>query len=192
MENAIKILSIVNRVFITMILVITVLLSISVSYIIFAPNDFPKPFYLEYIIPTPPTAGEAVEVEPTPTPVIDIKPGEGVMVDTGAKIINLADSSGHQYIRTNIVLEFAPTSEIYETTNEEEKQARLTEFNSEIAVKTPLINDVIITLLSTKSYEDLYTAQGKEKVRQEITNEINLRMPEYHVLSVYFTEFVIE
>lgn len=193
MEKVIKILSVVNRVFITLILIITVLLSTSVAYIIFAPDNFPKPFYLSYLVPTPEEVAAAeAPAEPTPLPVLDVKQGEGVMVDTGAKIINLVDSTGHKYIRASIVLEFAPTSEAYNSTNEEEKAAFMAEFNNEMNARIPIINDIIITLLSTKSYEDLYTAEGKELVRKQIMDEINLRMPEHHVIAVYFTEFVIE
>jgi flagellar basal body-associated protein FliL len=129
---------------------------------------------------------------PSPTPVIDVKPGEGVMVDTGAKIINLADDSSHKYIRASIVLEFAPTSSDFNSADEEKKQAYITNFNTELTGKVPIINDVIITLLSTKSYEELYTAKGKETVRKEIMDQVNVRMPDYHIISVYFTEFVIE
>jgi flagellar basal body-associated protein FliL len=192
MEKVISIISVINRVFITLILIITVLLTTSVAYIIFAPDDFPKPFYIQYFIPTAAPMLESGEPILTPTPAIEVKPGEGIMVDTGAKIINLRDDSNHKYIRASIVLEFAPDSPDFTSTSEEVKQAYLAAFNTEITAKVPIINDVIITLLSTKSYEELYTAQGKETVRKEIIDEVNKRMAENQVISVYFTEFVIE
>ncbi len=47
-------------------------------------------------------------------------------------------------------------------------------------------------LLSTKTFEDLYTAEGKERLRLELIQVISQRMPEFKLLSVYFTEFVVQ
>jgi len=50
----------------------------------------------------------------------------------------------------------------------------------------------VITLLSTKTYDDLYTADGKEKLRLEIMNDLSQRLPDLHIISIYFTEFVVQ
>jgi flagellar basal body-associated protein FliL len=191
MQKFLKILGIVNRITITFVLIVTVLLTLLVAYIIFAPDNLPKPFYLQYLYPTPAVVG-ALLPAPTPVPTIEVKPGQGIMIDTGSKIINLAEQDGHKYIRTTVVIEFAPTDPAYAEMKDEEKTTYLTAFKTEIADKTPLINDVIITTFSTKSFEMLYTAQGKEAIRQELLKLISSRMPEYRIISIYFTEFVIE
>ncbi len=56
----------------------------------------------------------------------------------------------------------------------------------------PVLDDAVITMVSTKSYEDLYTADGKEALRQELMQVIASRVSEYHLMNVYFTEFVVQ
>jgi len=183
------------------------LLCMAMAYIMFAPNDYPKPFLLVY---TTPEAGSDSVIsgllganqeptalptpEPTPVPV----PGEGIMVDMSTKIINLADTTGRRYIRLTVVLEFVPNPPIVIATEEKTSEEATTvidpntTFLSEIETRMPLMDDIVITLLSTKTYENLYTADGKESLRKEIMEAINERLPEYHVISVYFTEFVVQ
>jgi len=56
----------------------------------------------------------------------------------------------------------------------------------------PVLDDIVITLLSTKTFDDLYTAEGKETLRQQLIGAISTRLPEYQLLNVYFTEFVVQ
>ncbi|NUM47354.1 MAG: flagellar basal body-associated FliL family protein [Anaerolineales bacterium] len=175
------------------------------AYIMMAPDDWPKPFYLVYRIPTAVPASEAVAhaaeaepvqasvpTEPPPAAEVEIRAGQGLMVETGTKIVNLAEPSGRRYIKVNIVLEYAPTDLEYYTMGEEEKTEYLTEFYAEIETKQPVINDLLITLLSSQTFESVYTAEGKETLRTQIIDFINTRLPEYRVIFVYFTEFVVQ
>jgi flagellar FliL protein len=61
-----------------------------------------------------------------------------------------------------------------------------------INARMPLMDDIVITILSAKTYDELYTAEGKEALRTEIMNTMNERLPEFHIISVYFTEFVVQ
>ncbi|NMB90550.1 MAG: flagellar basal body-associated FliL family protein [Chloroflexi bacterium] len=193
MERLNGILKMVSRILLVVILAITTLFSLATAYIIFAPDSLPKPFYLQYLYPTPvPTdavTGEAVAPTEEPAPVV--LPGQGIMINSGSKIINLADQGGRKYIRVSVVLEFAPDP-TYAKMSEEEKAAYTTQFNTEINDKMPLIDDAIITLLSTKTFDTMYTAEGKEQLRQELLLSINRRLTEYNMIAVYFTEFVVE
>jgi flagellar basal body-associated protein FliL len=174
------------------------LTGLAAAYIVFAPDNLPKPFYLQYNYPTAPAITPGIaktkEVSTTVTPTIAhvYVPGEGIMIDTGTKIINLSDPTGRQYIRITIVIEFAPTDPTYLTMTAAEKSAYVTSFTAEVTAKLPVIEDAIITQISTKTFDQLYTVQGKEELRSELSSLIMQRMPEYHVLSVYFTEFVVE
>lgn len=175
------------------------LTGVAAAYIIFAPDDLWKPFYLQYNYPTPavsedgtPLAPDAAALE-TPEVVHDYVPGEGVMIDTGSQIINLTDPSGKQkLIRITVVIEFSPTDPTYFEMAEEEKSAYLSTFSSEIDTRLPIIKDVIISQISSKSFEELYTAEGKEALRAELTTKIMERLPHYPILSIYFTEFVVD
>jgi flagellar FliL protein len=194
MKKVNGILSLILRIVAIFALVAVSAISMATAYIVLAPDNLPKPFYLTYKYPTPvpETTPKPVNITPTPMPTAILKPGEGLMVNSGTKIVNLADPTGKKYIRTTVVLEFSPTDPTYQKMTAEQKTAYTTTFTTDITAKMPMIDDAIITLLATKTYDALYTADGKERLRKEILDAVNARLPEYHVLSVYFTEFVVD
>jgi flagellar FliL protein len=201
MKKVLKILGTVGKIFLIIIVVASSLLSLAMAYIVFAPDDLPKPFYLSYLYPTPvPTLDPSMpKPEPavTPTPEKVVLPGEGIMIDTGTKIINLAEPGGRRYIRINVVLEFVPPPEDPTAKPAAEGAAAAANpvvdaFTASINAKLPMINDTVITLLSSKSFDELYTAEGKEKLRLELMDKIQSMLTEEKILGVYFTEFVVE
>ena len=58
--------------------------------------------------------------------------------------------------------------------------------------ETPKIRDAIIRLLSSKSSADILSAEGKEKLREELRQEIDSALKSEDVGGVYFTEFIIQ
>jgi flagellar FliL protein len=191
LDKILKILNVISQV----ILIITAIISLLTAYVVFAPDEYPKPFHLSYANSAlaPVAASEVPAATVAPTEVArEFLPGEGVMVDMSTKIINLVDPGGRKYIRVTIVVEFAPDNPEYEALPEEEKTAYLTTFEEKLNGRLPIMDDTVITLLSTKTYEDLYTAEGKEKLRMEILNTLSQKLPDLHILSIYFTEFVVQ
>jgi hypothetical protein len=192
-----SILNIVFKVITTLGFTCVTIISLASGYILFAPDEFPKPFRLTYFPDTPVAAqgGGGTAADPVATAVptsVPYEPGQGIMFNMATKIINLADTGTRKYIRLTMVLEFAPTNPDYTSLSAEEQTAYMTEFETEIAKVMPIMDDVVITLLSTKTFEDLYTAAGKEKLREELIAAISERVKEYHLISVYFTEFVVQ
>jgi len=188
-----KIMKVLNAVS-QVILIVIALISLLTAYVVFAPDELPKPFRLVYANSGSPTTIAAAEVAapaPTPEPHVYL-PGEGVMVNMSTKIINLIDPAGRKYIRLTIVVEFAPDNPEYATLSEEEKTAYLTSFQEKLNSRLPIMDDAVITLLSTKTYEDLYTAEGKEKLRTEIMNTLSGKLADLHIIAIYFTEFVVQ
>jgi len=120
-----------------------------------------------------------------------VEPGQGIMVDTSTKIVNLAEPGGKKFIRVTATLEFNPPSG-YSEMPEEEKGAALTEFTTEINAKVPILDDTIVTILSSKDFQSVYTTEGKDALRQEIMDAVNTKLPEYKVIYVYFKEFVMQ
>jgi flagellar FliL protein len=192
LDKILKILTVISQV----ILIITAIISLLTAYVVFAPDNLPKPFRLVYANPLAmmPAAASAEPVaEPTATEAPhQFVPGEGIMVDMSTKIINLVDPGGHKYIRVTIVVEVAPDNPEFASLPEEEKNAYLLEFEEKLNSRLPIMDDTVITLLSTKTYEDLYTAEGKEKLRMEIMGLLSQKLPDLHILSIYFTEFVVQ
>ncbi len=206
MKNVLKILGLVGKIFLYMIVVAGSLLSLVTAYIVLAPDDLPKPFHLSYLYPTPTPETTVEAVEEEHTEIHEVKPGEGVMIDTGTKIINLAETTSKKYIRIGLVVEFAPMYEEAAALAAEggaagghggegaatEEDPAVTMVITGVNARLPMINDTIITLISSKTFEELYTATGKEALRGELIQKLQGMMPEYKIIGVYFTEFVVE
>ncbi len=200
MSKVLGILNIATKVMTFLVVTAIAAISLATAYIMFAPDDFPKPFHLvyDYSRSAMPLGSVEAAVEPTPTPRV-YHPGEGIMVNMSTKIINLADPSGRKYIRLTVVLEFAPEeapadSKAAKSSGDHGSEAAAAgnDFETRIQSRMPVMDDVVITLLSTKTFEELYTAEGKERLRLELMQAIQQRLPEFHLLSIYFTEFVVQ
>jgi len=140
-----------------------------------------------------PKAAEATTGKNSKEPVAseDVVPGQGIMVDTSTKIVNLAEPGGKKFIRVTATLEFAPPAG-YSAMTEELKATALTAFTTEINARVPILDDTIVTILSSKDFQSVYTTEGKDALRQEIMNAVNTKLPEYKVIYVYFKEFVMQ
>src|SRR5689334_5501081 len=138
-----KILKVINAIS-QVILVITSLISLLTAYIVFAPEQLPKPFHLVYSDPNsvPVVAIQTANVvQPTAVPTARAYlPGEGVMVNMSSKIINLVDPTGRKYIRITVVVEFAPDDPTYDAMTAEEKTTYLTEFTDKLNSKMPIMD----------------------------------------------------
>lgn len=91
--------------------------------------------------------------------------------------VNLADPTGITYLAITLALEFDP------------KNADLL---AEIEAKMPRILDMIITVLSSKAYEEISTAQGKVNLRNEFLRRINSMMAKGKLYNVYITGFTVQ
>jgi len=180
-------------------------LNLFIAYIMFAPDSYPKPVYINHrtmvlLAPIDSTqvVGEAATPEPTVDPLVEYEPGEGELVDTGTKIVNLADAGGRRYLKTTITIEVAPpaglqaTEETAHAGGEATEDPILTAFADGMNANMPVINDTLTTLLSSKTFEEIYTIDGKEALRLEIQANLNARLPELYVIAVYFTEFIVQ
>ena len=56
----------------------------------------------------------------------------------------------------------------------------------------PRILDMIITVLSSKAYEEISTAQGKINLRNEFLRRINSMMAKGKLYNVYITGFTVQ
>jgi len=99
----------------------------------------------------------------------------GSLVDLDPFIVNLQDNSGTRYLKLNINLELGSGSSAYE-----------------IEDLKPQIRDSLIILLSSKSYSDIGTVEGKYQLRDEIVARVNQFLSKSKVKTAFFTEFVIQ
>jgi len=90
-------------------------------------------------------------------------------------IVNLADKGGKRYLRVTIDLEL--DSE---------------ELESEVTKRLPQVRDSILTILPTKRFEDISSAQGKTALRDQMLEKINGMLARGQITNIYFKEFVVQ
>jgi len=89
--------------------------------------------------------------------------------------VNLVSSNADRYLKCKIDFELDSPA-----------------LQKEIDKKLPAIRDMIISILSSKSIEEIQTAQGKQKLKDEIKRKVNSFLTTGEIRNVYFTEFVIQ
>ena len=99
----------------------------------------------------------------------------GVMFALDPFVVNLAGSEGKRFLKVTISLELS-TPEVH----------------VEIKENIHKVTDSILVLLSSKAFEDVYSIQGKFKLKDEITTRVNRFLVVGHVKDAYFTEFIIQ
>ncbi len=97
----------------------------------------------------------------------------GKLVPLETFVVNLAGSRGGKLAKINMELELdgAPVQE-------------------EIDKRKPQIRDIIILLLSGKTFEQVSTREGKDGLRDEIRDTVNTFLTKGKIKRVYFTEFI--
>ena len=168
-----------------------------VAYIFLAPPTMWKPVYIRFEDSSAEAQGPPAThaAQPSPVPqglVIPYKPGEGIMYDLGSKIVNLAEPGGRRYLQIGIVLECLPSdSNFFSLTGEARKKAQEHEVQ-EIDALRPVMEDAAIGLLTSRTYAEIFTIEGKEQLKQALLSEINGILGREKVAAVYFTEFLVQ
>jgi flagellar FliL protein len=100
--------------------------------------------------------------------------GVGAVVPLDTFVANLADEDGRRYLKATIQVEF-----LHET------PGTFTE-------RLPQIRDLLLTLLSSKTFAEVRTTEGKQQLREEVITRLNRVLDEDAVKAVYFTEFIVQ
>jgi flagellar FliL protein len=97
----------------------------------------------------------------------------GKLIPLETFLVNLAGSRGQKLAKINMELEV----------NNDEVQ-------KEIEKLKPKIRDIIIIILSSKTYAQVSSKEGKDALREEIRDQVNLFLTKGAINRVYFTEFI--
>lgn len=92
-----------------------------------------------------------------------------------AVIVNLAETNAERYLKVDVVLELDSPKLV-----------------KEVESRLPQIQDLLISITSTKTLEDVSTTSGRNMLRQEIVDKINSLLATGQISNVYFTEFVVQ
>ncbi|NNF99221.1 MAG: flagellar basal body protein FliL [Desulfobacteraceae bacterium] len=90
-------------------------------------------------------------------------------------IVNLADKGGKRYLRTTMQFELSDMV-----------------VREEIENRLPQIKDSFLMVLPTKTYDQVYTTEGKTALRDELMAKLNEFLTKGEVKNIYFTEFVVQ
>ncbi len=127
--------------------------------------------YYFFLAPKSPSPEElaAIEAEknkrPDILPVFSLKPF----------VVNLADSKGRRYLKVTMKLELS-SDELLE----------------EVEKRQPQIRDVILTLLSSKTSDEVNSMEGKFLLREEIIKRVNTFLITGKITKIYLEEFVVQ
>ena len=91
-------------------------------------------------------------------------------------LVNLADTEEIRFVKSTFQLGLA------EELSEKEKDT----------VAIAAMRDSIITLLSSKTADQILTPQGKDKLREEILTRVNSVAPQMKAVEVYIVDFVVQ
>jgi len=97
----------------------------------------------------------------------------GSVIPMETFIVNLAGSRGAKLAKVNLELELSNA-----------------EVGVEIDKRKPQLRDIIIILLSSKTYDQVSGKDGKEALRDEIKDTVNSFLTKGQINKVYFTEFI--
>ncbi len=99
----------------------------------------------------------------------------GPMYPMNQFIVNLLSENGSRFLKATVNLEMDKP-----------------ELSAELDKKKPLIRDIIIRTLSSKTFEEVSTIKGKDRLKDEIVNKINDVLADGQIKDIFFTDFVVQ
>ncbi len=99
----------------------------------------------------------------------------GALFELDPMVVNLEQSKGKRYLKVKMSFELNKKSV------EEEIKARL-----------PQLRDAILLMLSSKSFKDVSTVEGKLALRDALLTRVNGLLTTGFVKRIYFEEFVVQ
>lgn len=132
---------------------------------------------------------------------------EGILLDLGDFILNLADVNARRYLKIGVAMEITKTQAEIEAAEAASNAkpsgghghgaAPAADPNADIAAEMerhkPAIRDSIISVLSNKTSDELSTPTGKEIAKEEILEMVNnIFEGQREVIRVSFGQFIIQ
>jgi flagellar FliL protein len=99
----------------------------------------------------------------------------GPMYPMSQFVVNLLSESGGKYLKVALDIELGNP-----------------ELATEMDMKKSLVRDIIIRALSSKTFEEVSTMKGKDRLKDEIVNSINDVLADGQINNIFFTDFVVQ
>ena len=129
----------------------------------------------------PPQAAGGAPAASGGNPALNMRSGGQTYLSIGPTyafdqiIVNLASQSGRRYLKTTINAELSSDNLMVE-----------------LDTKKPAIRDTMISVLSSKTFEEISTAKGKENLKNELVERINESLVDGKIVNLFFTDFAIQ
>ena len=120
------------------------------------------------------------------------KPPVTVMYPLKEQVVNLSDKGSSKYLKAAVTLEFIDTK-MKDPPQGAAVTQQQTEFAADMTPYAAIIQDALVSTLSSKTSADLLKPDGKDQLKNDLMNNVNhaLRDDE-KVVNVYFTSFIIQ
>src|SRR5262245_58079592 len=102
-------------------------------------------------------------------------PEVGAILPLDPFIANLGDEDGKRYLKAALQVEFFDRR-----------------VPDEFHDRSAPMRDLLVTLFTSKTFNEVRTPEGKEVLREEIINRMNRTLNKDLVKAVYFTEFIVQ
>jgi flagellar protein FliL len=99
----------------------------------------------------------------------------GSMYELESFIVNLSGGTGNNYLKIKINLEMNKA-----------------DLKTEMDKRLPQYRDAILSLLSSKTYVEVKTLEGKAQIRSEIMATLNQYLKTGKITNVYFSDFIVQ
>lgn len=100
----------------------------------------------------------------------------GNLVEVGEFTTNINDIHGQRFLKVKVTVEVSP----------DDKKAP-----EKIAQYMPVIQDSILTIISSKTAADL-DVRNRNNLKTEIKNDLNAKIGANTIMNVYFTDFIMQ
>ena len=112
-----------------------------------------------------------------PEPLLKMRQEKSVVCPLDAFIVNLMDKSGlgKRYLKVTMKLEVG---------SEKDKEV--------LENHTPQIRDTVLLLLSSLTFKDINSIEGKLDLKQSLISRINRVLGDGRVKEIFFSEFVVQ
>ncbi len=101
--------------------------------------------------------------------------GKGGIPGPEPFIANLADDGGRRYLKATFQVDFGTT-----------------EVPAAMQARLPQTRDLLLTLFTSKTFDEIRTPEGKQQLREEIIARVNQVLDRDLAKAVYFTEFIVQ
>lgn len=116
----------------------------------------------------------------------------GPMYQMKERVVNLADAGGRRYLKIALSVEFTTEAAEFRKAAAEERKKKQEEFDKTLAPQVPLIEDTIISVVSSRTTVDMASPEGKQRLKTDLKDSLNRALGGDQVTNIYFSQLVTQ